>query len=56
MKTPSASNQEEKVPRADTSREMLERIFKIAALVVKATKDTGEICLEVQSEGVKTQK
>lgn len=56
MQTPSASNQEEKFPRADSSREMLERIFKVAELIVNATKDTGENRPYVQSEGVKTQK
>ncbi len=56
MKTPSASNQLEKFPRSDTSKEMLERIFKVAKLIVNATKDTGENCPKVQSEGEKTQK
>lgn len=56
MKTPLASNQHEKLPRSDKSKEMLERIFKVAKLIVNATKDTGENCPKVQSESVKTQK
>ena len=55
MKTPSVSNQQEKL-RSDTSKEMLERIFKVAKLIVNAMRDTGENCPKVQAEDEKTQK